>query len=73
MASYVQLGRGFRSNFEIASFHPHRRRPGGRGAATTLGIVAAVFAAGLLLGRLEMGSTQAHPTAAPQPMQFYPR
>ena len=72
MASYVQLGRGFRPNYEIASLSHHRRRAGGRGLATTLGLVAAVFAAGLLLGRVDTGPSHARP-AAPQPMQYYPR
>jgi len=70
MASYVQLGRGYRPNYEVASLH-HRRRAGGRGVATTLGLVAAVFAAGLLLGRLNTGPSHVRP-AALQPMQFYP-
>jgi hypothetical protein len=71
MASYVQLGRGYRPNYQVASFHSHRRKVGGRGVATTLGLVAAVFAAGLLLGRLNTGPSHVRP-AAPQPMQFYP-
>ncbi len=72
MTSYVQLGRGFRSNYGAAAFRPQRRRAGGRGVAVTLGLVAAVFATGLLMGRLDAGSS--HPQAAgPHPMQFYPR
>ena len=73
MTTYVQLGRGFRPSFEVASLHHPRRRAGGaRGAVTTLGVVAAVFAAGLLLGRLDGGPSHERP-AGPQPMQFYPR
>jgi hypothetical protein len=72
MASYVQLGRGFRSSYDVAAFPHHRRRVGGRGVALTLGLAAAVFAAGLLLGRLDGGASHVRPTS-PQPMQFYPR
>ncbi len=73
MASYVQLGRGWRPNYEIASLqHHHRRRTGGRGVAATLVVVAVVFAAGLLWGRLNTGASHVRP-AGPQPMQFYPR
>jgi hypothetical protein len=72
MASYVQLGRGFRSSYEVASFSHQRRRVGGRGVAVILGLAAAVFAAGLLLGHLDGGASRAGPTS-PQPMQFYPR
>ncbi len=72
MASYVQLGRGYRSSYEAPSFHPHRRRAGGRGLATTLAVVAAVFAAGLLMGRFEAKSSRPQAPAA-QPMQFYTR
>jgi hypothetical protein len=72
MASYVQLGRGYRSSYEAPVFHPHRRRSAGRGLMTTLGVVAAVFAAGLLMGRLD--ARPSHPEApAAHPMQFYPR
>ncbi len=73
MASYVQLGRGFRPTFEVPTLQHHRRRTGGAGLAATLGVVAAVFAAGLLLGRVEMDSSQQHSAPSPQPMQFYPR
>ena len=72
MTSYVQLGRGFRPSFEVASLHHHRLRAGGRGVAVTLGLATAVFAAGLLLGRLD-GVPSHEQAAAPQPMQFYPR
>lgn len=72
MASYVQLGRGFRRNYEIASLRPHRRRSGGRGLASALTVVAVLFAAGLLVGRMNAGPDHARP-ATPQPMQFYPR
>ena len=72
MASYVQLGRGFRPTFEVPTLQHHRRRAGGAGIAATLGVVAAVFAAGLLLGRVETGAPHASPTS-PQPMQYYPR
>ncbi len=72
MASYVQLGRGFRSSHRVAMLHPPRRRAGMRGAATGLGVAAAVFAAGLLIGRLEAGSSHASSTGL-QPMQYYPR
>jgi len=72
MTSYVQLGRGFRTNYGGASFRPHRRRAGGAGVAVTLGLAATVFAIGLLMGRMDAGSP--HPQAAsPHPMQFYPR
>ena len=72
MTSYVQLGRGFRPSFEVASLHHSRRRAGGRGVVMTLGLAAAVFATGLLLGRLDGGPSHVQPNA-PQPMQFYPR
>ncbi len=73
MASYVQLGRGWRPNYQIASLqHRHRRRSGGRGVAATLAVIAVVFAAGLLWGSLNTGSSQVRP-ASPQPMQYYPR
>ena len=71
MTSYVQLGRGFRSNYETAALRPGRRRSGGRGVMVTLGLAAAVFAAGLLMGRLDAGSP--HSAAGPHPMQYYPR
>jgi hypothetical protein len=72
MAPYVQLGRGYRSSWEAPAFHPHRRRSGGRGLKATLALVAAVFAAGLLMGRLEAQSTHVQaPTV--HPMQYYPR
>jgi len=72
MASYVQLGRGFRPNYEVATLRQPRRRYGGRGVAATLGLVAAVFAAGLLLGRLDAGSNPSR-AGSLQPMQYYPR
>ncbi len=72
MTSYVQLGRGFRRSYAATAFHPHRRRAGGRGLAATLGLVAAVFAAGILMGRVDVASSHSRP-AAPHPMQFYPR
>jgi hypothetical protein len=72
MANYVQLGRGYRSSYEAPVFHAHRRRAGGRGLRTTIVLVAAVFAAGLLTGRFEAKSTQAQAPAV-HPMQFYPR
>ena len=72
MSSYVQLGRGFRASYGAASFRPQRRRAGGKGVAVTLGLAAAVFAVGLLMGRLDAGSSHSRP-AAPHPMQFYPR
>ncbi len=72
MSSYVQLGRGFRPSYETASFRSNRRRSGGRGVMATLGLAAAVFAAGLLMGRLDAGSPHGG-AAAPHPMQYYPR
>jgi hypothetical protein len=69
MASYVQLGRGWRPNYEAAPVR--RRRAGGRGVAVTVVLAAAVFAAGLLVGRHDGGPSQLQPTS-PQPMQFYP-
>ena len=72
MSSYVQLGRGFRASYGTASLRPPRRRAGGKGVAVTLGIAAAVFAAGLLIGRVDGGSSHSRPDA-PHPMQFYPR
>jgi len=72
MTSYVQLGRGFRSSYGTASLRPPRRRAGGAGLAVTLGLAAAVFTAGILMGRLDAGSSHARPDA-PHPMQFYPR
>ena len=72
MSSYVQLGRGFRTHYGTASFRPQRRRSGGKGVAVTLGFVAAVFAAGILMGSLEAGPSRPM-SAAPHPMQFYPR
>ena len=69
MASYVQLGRGWRPNYETTTLR--RRRAGGRGVAVTLVLAVAVFLAGLLLGRHDGGSSELRP-AAPQPMQFYP-
>ncbi len=72
MASYVQLGRGFRPDYETASLRRHpRRRSGGGGLAATLAVMAVVFAAGLLWGRLNAGPQHAPPTAD-QPMQYYP-
>ncbi len=72
MSSYVQLGRGFRGSYGTASFRPQRRRAGGKGVAVTLGLAAAVFAAGILMGSLEAESSHSLPNA-PHPMQFYPR
>ena len=69
MAPYVQLGPGWRPNYGLGRLR--RRRSGRRQMAATVGIIAAVFAAGLLLGRLEeKGGSQA---GAPQPVQYYPR
>lgn len=70
MASYVQLGRGWRPNYQAGPFH--RRRHAGRGWAATAVLVAAVFGAGLLLGRLDTRPDHPH-AAQPQPMQYYPR
>ena len=70
MASYVQLGRGWRSNYQVPMLR--RRRGGSRGVAVTLTLAAAVFVAGLLLGRLEVGASR-NASPAPQPMQYYPR
>ncbi len=73
MASYVQLGRGFRRSYDTAVLHRSpRRRTDGRGVAGVLAAVALIAAAGLLLGRLNAGPDHARPAAA-QPMQFYPR
>ncbi len=73
MASYVQLGRGWRPDYGTASLRRHqRRRSGGGGLAATLTVLAVVFAAGLLWGALNAGPQHAQP-AAPQPMQYYPR
>jgi hypothetical protein len=41
-------------------------------AAATIGIIAAVFAAGLLIGRLE-GKAPAQSATTPQPVQYYSR
>ncbi len=67
MASYVQLGRGWRANHETTLFR--RRRAGGHGVAVTVVLAAAVFFAGLLIGQHDGGLSQ---PARPQPMQFYP-
>ena len=67
MASYVQLGRGWRPNYRTPVLR--RRRAGGHGVAITLVLAAAVFLAGLLLGRTESSPTR---PATPQPMLFYP-
>jgi hypothetical protein len=69
MAPYVQLGPGWRPNYGLGRLR--RRRTGRRQMAATIGIIAAVFAAGLLIGRLEGASS---PTAsASQTVQYYPR
>jgi len=73
MASYVQLGRGWRPNYAIASLQPHRRRADSRGIAVILVLAAAVFGAGLALGRLDTSAGHASSAAATQPMQLYPR
>jgi hypothetical protein len=70
MAPYVQLGPGWRPNYGLGRLR--RRRTGGRQMAATIGIIAAVFAAGLLIGRIE-GKSSAQTSAAPQPVQYYPR
>ncbi len=67
MASYVQLGRGWRPNHETTL--ARRRRSGGHGVAVTLVLAAAVFVAGLLMGQHDGASSQ---STRPQPMQFYP-
>ena len=72
MASYVQLGRSYRSSYAAPAFHAHSRRKPGRGAKATIAFVAAVFAAGLLMGSFEAKTTQASGPAV-HPMQFYPR
>ncbi len=73
MATYVQLGRGFRSSYDAASLRHHaRRRGGGGGLAVVLVLAVAVFAAGLVFGRVNAGGAAQTPASAPQPMQFYP-
>jgi hypothetical protein len=70
MAPYVQLGPGWRPNYGLGRLR--RRRTGRRQMAATIGIIAAVFAAGLLIGRIEGGASS--PTAsAPQTVEYYPR
>ncbi len=70
MAPYVQLGPGWRPNYGLGRLR--RRRTGRRQMAATIGIIAAVFAAGLLIGRLE-GRDSSQTAPAPPPVQYYPR
>ncbi len=71
MATYVQLGRGFRPNYDAASIRHHaRRRARGGGLAIVLVLAVAVFAAGLVFGRVDTGAGAQAPSS--QPMQFYP-
>jgi hypothetical protein len=74
MTSYVQLGRGFRPNYEVGSLRHHsRRRPGAGGLMVVLALAGVVFGAGLLFGRLNGAGAAQTPATSAQPMQFYPR
>ena len=73
MATYVQLGRGFRPNYDAASLRHHaRRRVAGGSLAVVLVLAVAVFTAGLVFGRADNGAGAQAPAPSSQPMQFYP-
>lgn len=69
MSPYVQLGPGWRPNYGIGRLQ--RRRSGRRPLLAAVALIAAVFAAGLLIGRIE-GKGAAPAATGPEPAQYYP-